>query len=503
MRKKRLFKFLNKMFNNTFVQIVFYILGFLVFFAISGGFSEKNGFFSKIMELIRSPETLSIFFVGCLSLIVAKLLNKIDDALEETMKIEDNHHKIIYHYNGHPNNELPLSKNYFDKIGNYMNIRNVAAQKVKNHYSDPYSSNYQQMQKEIDEFENGKLVLPTINVYANILGNGSLRFDDRNKDGEIPSFIIKNSSNILNAHRHSKKANNVTIRLRDVDVDGETLVLHTERSNYIRMLLTNRCMDYALDNGMSIRDLYEYDRFVSPLDKSKLSNQIGINGMVLTSDGYLLVEKRDNSKTTWKNKFAQPISLALKENDVILNANREIDSTEDDAAKSLFAVIRKTLKSNFGFTPDDYEDLTFQNNFLGLARDLLEGGKPNLYFVVTMKHDAKQLLELLRKNAAETDPKKALKTEKLISDYYLIDFNDMKFGFQYQLKLRRDKIYKVDRLVYPRVSKRKARAKRFSYKFVKYFDKYLQHECGEALLVTFAYLELCKNRIPAIKNKGV
>jgi hypothetical protein len=262
-------------------------------------------------------------------------------------------------------------------------------------------------------------------------------------------------------------------------------------------------MDYALDNGMTIRELYEYDRFVSPLDKSKLSNQIGINGIVLTTDGYLLVEKRDNSKTTWKNKFAQPISLALKENDVILNANREIGSTPEDAADSLFAVIKKTLKSNFGFTENDYEPLTFANNFLGLARDLLEGGKPNLYFVVTMNYDSKKLLEVLRKTAAETDPKKALKSEKLISDYYLIDFNDMKFGFQYQLKLLRKKVYKVDRHVYPRVSKRKERAKRFSYNCVKIYDKYLQHECGEALLVTFAYLELCKNRIPAIKDKGV
>lgn len=503
MRKKKFFKFLNKMFNNTFVQISFYILGFLAFFAISGGFQEKNGFFSKLMDLIKSPETLSIFFVGCLSIIVAKLLNKIDGALEESMKIEDNHHKIIYHYSGYPNEVLPLSQNYFDKTGNYMHIKNVADQKVKNHYSDPFSADYQKMQKELDEFKAGRLALPTINLYANILGNGNVRFDDKNKDGEIPSFIIKNSSNILNAHKHSKKTNNVTIRLRDIDMEDNTLVLHTERSNYIRMLLTNRCMDYALDNGMTIRELYEYDRFVTPLDKSKLSNQIGINGMVLTTDGYLLVEKRDNSKTTWKNKFAQPISLALKENDVHLNANREIGSTPEDAADSLFAVIKKTLKSNFGFTENDYEPLTFANNFLGLARDLLEGGKPNLYFVVTMNYDSKKLLEVLRKTSAETDPKKALKTEKLASDYYLIDFNDMKFGFQYQLKLLRKKIYKVDRLVYPRVSKRKERAKRFSYNFVKCFDKYLQHECGEALLVTFAYLELCKNRIPAIKDKGV
>ena len=491
------------MFNNTFVQIIFYILGFLVFFAISGGFSEKNGFFSKLMELIKSPETLSIFFVGCLSIVVAKLLNKIDGALEESMKIEDNHHKIIYQYSAHPDDILPLSQNYFDKTGNYMHIQNVAKnQKLKNHYSDPYSADYQKMQKELDDFKNGKLALPTINVYANILGDGNVRFDDKNKDGEIPSFIIKNSSNILNAHKHSKKANNVTIRLRDVDLEGDTLVLHTERTNYIRMLLTNRCMDYALDNGMSIRDLYEYNPLISPLETSKLSNQIGINGMVLTTDGYLLVEKRDNSKTTWKNKFAQPISLALKENDVVLNANREIGSTPEAAAESLFKVIRKTLKSNFGFTEKDYEQLTFQKNFLGLARDLLEGGKPNLYFVVTMNYDSKALLARLRETAAEADPKKALKSAKLVSDYYLIDFNDMKFGFQYQLKLLRKKIYKVDRLVYPRVSKRKERAERFSYNFVKFFDKYIQHECGEALLVTFAYLELCKNRIPAIQNKG-
>ncbi len=502
MKKKRFLKFLNNLFNNGFFKLFLYLVGFLLVFTISGIFNDKESPFKQFVELVTNEVTFSICFVGLASLFVTRVVNKLDDSLEETMKTEDNHHKIIHHYSGHPAKILDDKENFFDKNGNYLTIGNVRPMKLKNHQKDPFSDSYKKQQKEIDFYNKGYLVLPSVNVYANILGNGTLRFDDALTEGELPDFVVQNISAILNAHRHSKKANNVTIRLKDVEMDGDTLVMKTERSNYLRMLLTNRCMDYVLDNGMTLRDLYEYDKTVNLLKDSKLSNQIGINGVVLSKDGYLLVEKRDNSKTTWKNKFAQPISLALKETDLKLNEKGMIDGGVEKAEENLFRVIRKTLKGNFGFTEEDYEPLSFQNNFLGLARDLLEGGKPNLFFVVTMNYNAQELLAVLRKNAASTDEKTALKTEKLASDYYLMHYDDIKIDFTYSLKIRRKVVYPVDRLVYPRVSKAKERAKKFRYKAVWMFDKHLLHECGEALLVCFSYLQLCKNRIPAINGKG-
>ncbi len=76
-------------------------------------------------------------------------------------------------------------------------------------------------------------------------------------------------------------------------------------------------MDYMIGDKLSIRQIYEYRSHVMPLDMTRLGNQIGVEGLIITKDGYTLIEKRPNSaRTTWRDKFAQPISLSMKKADV-------------------------------------------------------------------------------------------------------------------------------------------------------------------------------------------
>ena len=194
----------------------------------------------------------------------------------------------------------------------------------------------------------------------------------------------------------------------------------------------------------------------SKLPESKLSNQIGINGVIITSDGYLLLEKRDHKKTTWKNKFAQPISLALKATDLNLSVD-DIITTNAEGNELLVNVLKKTMKENFGLLDEDFEEINLQKNFLGMARDLLEGGKPNLYFYVILKEDSDTVLQKLQRNASvglvkdkeeskiqkkkvtklaslekNHKPKtKPLKTGKLTSQYFLIDYSDIEINVNY------------------------------------------------------------------------
>ena len=96
-----------------------------------------------------------------------------------------------------------------------------------------------------------------------------------------------------------------------------------------------------------------------------------------------------------------------------------------------------------------------------------------------------------------------LKTEKLSSKYYLVDYKDIKIDFYYSLKLPRKNVVKVPRIVYPRSNKFKQFMDNFGYKMSSVFKKYLEYDCGEALLVTLSYLELCQQRIKAIKDKKI
>ena len=501
MSKKRVLKFFKSFFSNDYIKIVLYLLGFVLIFIFWRVINSDDDVLPTILDILKGDVAVSVFIAGLLSILAKHLIMMVESALEESLKTEDNHHKIIYKYDGHHSESVDLTKNYYDKLGNYMAVHNAADSVPKNPIKDVHSSEYKKLDEEIGLYrDHGVLRLPTVNIYTNIIGDCRVRFDDSLTDGEIPSFIINNAGSIFKAHKHSRTTNNVTVRLKDISLDGETLTLRTERSNYYRMLLTNRCMDYELENGMTVRNLFEYKKAVTPLTDSKMSNQIGINGVILTRDGYLLIEKRDRKKTTWKNKFAQPISLALKEDDLCEKGKHTVGDSVEEANERMFAVIKKTMKSNFGLTENDYDPLCFEKNFLGVARDLLEGGKPNLYFSVTVNYDAQEFLRKLR-HAATKSGKDSLKTEKLSAEYYLVPFELMKFNFNYEMSLPKKRIYRVDRYVYPRVNRFKVGVHRAKYFFCDLFSPNLERECGEALLVCYAYLELCRGRIDAIGSK--
>ena len=129
------------------------------------------------------------------------------------------------------------------------------------------------------------------------------------------------------------------------------------------------------------------------------------------------------------------------------------------------------------------------------------------HYTLMCAREALDALKLLAKNASTTVKQLSgispLKTGKLSSKYYLIDYKDIRIDFEYGLKVLRKKVVKVPRIVYPRCNRLKQFIDNFGYKISSIFNKYLAYDCGEALLVTLSYLELCQQRIDAIKDKKV
>jgi len=503
--KKTLLKFVNKLFSKPIVKVGIYILGIILIFFISGVFDDPSTSLAKIISILSAQETISVFLAGILSIGIAKFVKRCDYYLEESMKIDDDHHKIISRYSGHKKERIRTDENFVDAAGIFMCIGKehtdiFRKSELKNREKDPYSKNFKIVEKAIETFKKGDLYLPSLNMFANIKGDTRLVFADKNEFHTLDDFVIDNAANLLAAHKNSKKRNNHTVRLNDFSYENGVLTLDTQRSTYYHMLITNRCMDYDFRDGMTLRDLYAYTKTVSPLRESHFGNQIGINGLILSSDGYVLMEKRDHNKTIWKNKFAQSISLALKEEDLTLQTDGTIGDTYECANENFKQIIFKTIRANFGLTAGELEEFRLEDNFLGLARDLLEGGKPNLFFYVTAKATAAELAKKLKENAAKTD-EGALQTGKLSSDYYLVPFDKIRLNFQYVLKLDLKSCFKIFRRVYPRCSRRMYIWDRLKFAVAKKFRPVLSRECGEALLVTISYLELCKARIEALKDK--
>ena len=514
--KKKILKFISKCYERPIVRAGMYVLAILIIFWFYGVFSGgQNHVLKRILAIFTSEDTLSVFLAALFSIILAKFFKRCEFYLEESMKIEDNHHKIISIYSGHTKDHVNTNlsddtgenRNFYNKSGVFIQIRQDkerVTHRPKNTVPDRYSKKYQDVQEDIENFENGHLYLPSLNVFTNVRGDTDIVFEDSSELFHLPDFVMQNARKLLEAHRNSKRTNNGTVRLRDLDYSQGKLTLNTQRSMYFHMLITNRCMDYQFDEGLSIRTVYEYNEQISPLDESMLGNQIGINGLILSSDGYVLIEKRDHTKTTWKNKFAQPISLALKLPDLGLQGKDTLGSTPEEANAKMKKLIEKTVASNFGLRPDEYEQFSIRTNFLGVARDLLEGGKPNLYFFLTTKMTAAELAVRLEENAAldrAQDGRKPLKTEKLDSDYYLVPYSDMWVDFNYNMQIdrsRKSKNYWICRKSYPRVSRWEHNLDRLRHGWERFFDPVIQRECGEALLVTMAYLEICRDRIAAI-----
>ena len=564
MKRKKLLKALAGLLSRPVVKVCFYLGGMLLVLGLSGAFADNKTIADTFLGILTSEDTLSLFFAGLVSLGLVKIVAWFEGYMEESMKIEDNHHKIINQYSAH--NQYAIKKmdktrkdhkkpdasdaeiekiieqqhegSYAEKNGEYLMLRHVKkecdepvcpgenatrrenrvykrqlrkwnhAVKHRNWVKDPQSGAYNEAVKSIERYLRGKLGLCSLNVFVNVNGETKVRFKDEPKEHELPSFVIAHADELLQAHKTSAKNNSNTIRLNDFEYNAadDELVLKTGRSTYYHMLITNRCMDYRFANGMSIREVYEYDKEICPLERSKFGNQIGINGLVVTSDHYILVEKRSRKKSTWKNKFAQSISLAMKVDDMKIHRWDELGKTAEELQGKFKQIIDKTLMSNFGLVSnDDYESFFMSDNFLGLARDMLEGGKPNLYFFVYVKHSAKELLSILEKNVTQTDScgkQEVIATSKLNSDYYLIPFDAVNVDFGYCMRADRRHILRVRRKFTKRCNCFVVAWDRVCAGANRIIRPIMKRECGEALLVTLAYMEMCDRWRYSRKERG-
>lgn len=499
---KGFWEIIKKIVSNFWVQLVF-LLGCVVgIFALGGVFNSPESMGEKFIEIVTSVDVISILLAAVFSITVARIVLKVKKVTEEAHKIEQDHHKIVCKYSGHSKALIDTKNNLYKKEGEFMYLERLPEKKKKpkNPYRDKTTDDYISRRKDIQSYMDGRLFLPILTIYTNTCGNTSVCVNDSKKKYELPTFVRENVLGLMEAHFVSKTSNNDTIRLNDISCVGTSLTLYTMRTQYLDMLVTNRCMDYALDGVISIRDIYEYEPRVTPLKDSQLSNQIGINGLIITKDGYLLLEKRGRKKAVWKDKFAQPISLAMKKND-LLDPDKEIGDGYSDAEETFKKTVLKTVKKNFGLTEKELLPFTMKTNFLGIARDLLEGGKPNFYFFVVADMSAERLKEFVERKSkaacmrAKEKDLPALNKDKLESDFYLIDYKDITIDYNYELKIKMRRMLRIKRRYAPVVSKFKQAFDGAGFRIRRAFGGSIRKGCGEALLSSLYYVDACCERL--------
>ena len=75
-------------------------------------------------------------------------------------------------------------------------------------------------------------------------------------------------------------------------------------------MVTNRVMDFRMKNEMAVRDILQYGPFVPDISESVLSNHLGFNGFIITSDNKLPLVKRSNDMSIAKGTYGPTAETA-------------------------------------------------------------------------------------------------------------------------------------------------------------------------------------------------
>lgn len=231
---------------------------------------------------------------------------------------------------------------------------------------------------------------------------------------QLDPFIKLHCGTLLEAHSTSKTLDSVTVRLADFDpateANGQTATIHCMRSSYMAHLLTNRALDYLIDGSLSIRKLYENDAKLRPLRRSMLSNHFGVNALIFLrkddqEDGWLLMPHRRNDATVAKNSVTASLATRLKMDNKTFFPHGYADKMTADYMSG--QCVADGLAEAMWVEKDWLKDKV-RVDFLGLSRDIYEGGKPTLFYAVYVKATPEEYLQ----GKAEHDAKKREKKAK-------------------------------------------------------------------------------------------
>lgn len=175
--------------------------------------------------------------------------------------------------------------------------------------------------------------------------------------------------------------NSLNIRLKDYHIDNKCLILHVQPVDYESYLHTNLVLDAREENLPSLREYLHKDGNLEPLKTSPLANNLGINFLVFTTGGYLLVTKRSKEVAFRQGEFCPSASGTIS----------LFDFCRKDIISGDSSLILRELQEEVGINLSDIEHI----EILGIARDLIQGGEPEIFFYTKTKLTKEELQEKL------------------------------------------------------------------------------------------------------------
>lgn len=191
-----------------------------------------------------------------------------------------------------------LTKNYGYLVNNiYFEAENL----IK------YQNNKKNMPENVNETD---FTFPV--TYKDISNMKIQVIDNPDKKYEKPDFIKRNYKELLKAHALSNVWNAENIRIDDWQFTGNKFKIFTSRTTYFDSLVTNRAADLKLRCKKTVREKLDPGPKPKSLANSLMSNHIGFNGFVCSSDGYIPLVKRNMNMSVEKGVYGNSVQASLK-----------------------------------------------------------------------------------------------------------------------------------------------------------------------------------------------
>lgn len=197
--------------------------------------------------------------------------------------------------------------------------------------------------------------------------------DNRSRRYAPPAFVGDHWEELLSAHGTSDIYNQENIRVDLWEEKDGNLVIHTGRTTYYDSMATNRAMDYRLACGVSVREMLQYGPFVPDLGDSLLSNHLGFNGLVETSDGKIPLVLRGKHVSIGKDTLGPSIGASMK-------TAYALDAHGSLTAEGVMGAIRREMQDELKIPAEALEGDGNGIELLAAYRDIVEGNKPQLLF---------------------------------------------------------------------------------------------------------------------------
>lgn len=197
------------------------------------------------------------------------------------------------------------------------------------------------------------------------------------------------------------------VRLDGLLQEGRNSHLKFKKAKYFDAITTNYAMDHKPPGQEhSLRELlHGRTKAFGPFEGSRLLNEIGIVCMIETIDGQLVVQIRssDVAVRPWTRSSSMSGDM-----DFFLDVNNLQQSDSYELSQLARAAFRETLEE-LGIQVERFY-------FLGLFREMLRGGKPEIYLYAPVGESFSQVQSAHRKHAK--DHRESLELES-------VDFRSM------------------------------------------------------------------------------